>query len=39
MENNHGTRPETTREVPVVEWRHCYEDSWRGLIVAAAFAH
>ena len=30
---------ENMREVPVVEWGQCYDDSWRGLIVPAAFVH
>lgn len=25
--------------VPIVEWQGCYDDSWRGEIVPAAFAH
>ena len=27
------------REVPVTVWNSCYSDSWKSLIVDAAFAH
>lgn len=30
---------ETQRDCVSHEWQGCYDDSWRGLIVADAFAH
>src|SRR3989304_3206170 len=26
-------------DAPISDWHHCYDDSWKGLIVDEAFAH
>ena len=35
----HTRKEDSMREVPKARWDGCYDDSWRDLIVPAAFAH